>query len=194
MIDINISDLLMFQLPFLLILVICLRLFAKKNIAYIAFSSLFFIYSLYVLKFTLLPIPIRGYLEVVRNGTILQFNYEPLWLSETFLFPLKEQILNICLFAPLGYLSNYLFNLTLKKVVLLGLFVSVCIEFIQLLLSISMSYPYRVVDINDVIFNFTGTLIGYFVYRVFSRMYIASVNKLNVKIGPVGQFIYDRGK
>ncbi|GGG83726.1 hypothetical protein GCM10010918_46800 [Paenibacillus radicis (ex Gao et al. 2016)] len=57
-----------------------------------------------------------------------------------------------------------------------------------------MRYPYRVVDINDVIFNFTGTLIGYFVYRAFSRMYIASVNKLNVKLGPVGQFIYDRGK
>lgn len=44
---------------------------------------------------------------------------------------------------------------------MLGLGIGVVIEAVQGLLNLLLGYTYRTVDINDIIFNFTGALLGW---------------------------------
>ena len=61
----------------------------------------------------------------------------------------------------------------IKKILLLGLCFGLGIETIQYLETfLTKGFSYRIIDINDVIFNFTGTVIGFFVLYVFSRLFI----------------------
>lgn len=49
---------------------------------------------------------------------------------------------------------------------LAGLAFSVAIELAQLAVSVGLGYAYRVSDIDDVILNVAGVLLGYTAYRL----------------------------
>ncbi|MFI8684762.1 VanZ family protein [Rossellomorea sp. NPDC077527] len=72
---------------------------------------------------------------------------------------------NILLFMPFGFLAPFLWDKTksLKGIVLWGFVVSVTIECLQLLESLKGGWG-RVTDIDDVICNGIGAMLGYFVY------------------------------
>lgn len=73
---------------------------------------------------------------------------------------------NILLLMPLGFCAPILFHQfnSFLKVVLLGLFMSICIECIQFLELISGIVLWRSVDVDDVICNVMGAVLGYFIY------------------------------
>lgn len=52
-----------------------------------------------------------------------------------------------------------------KKTIIIGLSSSLMIELTQLLINIILTYNYRSVDIDDIILNTTGEIIGYFLYK-----------------------------
>ncbi|MBT2737980.1 VanZ family protein [Bacillus sp. ISL-7] len=78
---------------------------------------------------------------------------------------------NILLLMPLGFCAPILFNKfnSFKNVVLLGLFMSICIECIQFFELISGIVLWRSVDIDDVICNVIGAVLGYLIYTLLFR-------------------------
>lgn len=75
---------------------------------------------------------------------------------------------NILLLMPLGFFAPMLLDMymRLKNTLLLGLLVSLsieCLQFVELLLGIGMG---RVVDIDDVICNVLGTVLGFLIYKM----------------------------
>ena len=72
----------------------------------------------------------------------------------------KNTILNIILFIPLGIMLPFLWKgyKTFKTTLIFGFFMSLAIELLQIL-------TYRATDINDIIANTFGTVLGYFVFR-----------------------------
>lgn len=77
-------------------------------------------------------------------------------------------ILNIILFVPLGFLSPIISRTyeQSKKVILFGFSLSLIIEISQLFTL------YRATDINDLLTNSLGTLIGYLCYRTVMKLKI----------------------
>lgn len=76
---------------------------------------------------------------------------------------IKNTILNIILFIPLGFLvpaiwKNYR---SIKTMFFMGLSVSISIEILQI-------FTFRLTDVDDLITNTTGTIIGYYISKKFS--------------------------
>jgi len=72
---------------------------------------------------------------------------------------------NIIMFIPLGILLPWVYNKRFKQVLVFGALASVAIELIQYL-NMFAGY-YRYVDIDDVILNTLGAIIGYWIYKQF---------------------------
>jgi glycopeptide antibiotics resistance protein len=71
---------------------------------------------------------------------------------------------NILMFIPFGFTSYYL-KLEKKRVIFyLTLVVSIFIELIQLKIG-------RAFDVDDIILNLVGSIIGYFLYRLMDRIF-----------------------
>ena len=72
---------------------------------------------------------------------------------------------NIIMFIPFGFFTSYYLKLNKKRVIFyLTLVVSVVIELIQLKIG-------RAFDVDDIILNMAGSLIGYFLYRLMDRVF-----------------------
>lgn len=71
-----------------------------------------------------------------------------------------NNILNVLLFVPLGLLLPILARKyrAMKQTILFGFAVTALVEFLQI-------FTYRVTDINDIITNVGGTIIGYFIAK-----------------------------
>ncbi len=79
---------------------------------------------------------------------------------------------NIALTIPLGILLIFLTNYTLAKRIFVTVVLCVSIEIIQLLLIIMLHLPYRTFDINDIILNIFGGIIGVIIFYLCSLLYI----------------------
>ena len=77
----------------------------------------------------------------------------------------KNTILNIILFVPLGIMLPFLWKKynTLKATAVFGFMMSLSIELLQL-------FTYRATDINDLIANTLGAVLGYFLFRIISYL------------------------
>ncbi|MCD7872935.1 MAG: VanZ family protein [Clostridiales bacterium] len=80
---------------------------------------------------------------------------------------------NIALFVPFGFLFNTICKQSFWRPVLFGLFTSIAIEIIQIFVG-------RTCDIDDVIFNLFGTLIGVITYYLCK--FIWNFIKINMRI------------
>lgn len=70
---------------------------------------------------------------------------------------------NIGVFIPVGIIFAYLLDSDIKKTILHGSLISVFIEIVQIPLQ-------RTTDIDDVILNTTGTVIGCFIFLLLSHI------------------------
>ena len=76
---------------------------------------------------------------------------------------IKNFVGNILLYMPFGlFVTAYLNSNKIFPTILLTIISSVSIEFVQLLIG-------RVFDVDDIILNIIGALLGYFIYRLFDR-------------------------
>lgn len=73
---------------------------------------------------------------------------------------LKNTLLNVLLFVPLGMMLPFLWKRysTLADTVIFGVCMTLSIEFLQI-------FTYRATDVNDVIANTLGTVLGYYIFR-----------------------------
>jgi glycopeptide antibiotics resistance protein len=128
-----------------------------------------------VFAFTIVPTHLSGF----KNPRSYHINVIPLGYSFTcFLqdanqhphittFCLRNTLGNLALFVPLGILLPLVSNrfLSLKRVLLFALMLSVGVEAMQFLLRF-FGNP-RAVDIDDVILNAVGACLGFAIYKSF---------------------------
>ena len=137
----------------------------KKEKIYYVFSTIMFCYFMCIAKLKLFPIVMIGLPANIKESiNIIPFHNG---INRT-------DILNLIMTIPLGIGIPFITKINnIKKILLLGLCFGLGIETIQYLETfLTKGFSYRIIDINDVIFNFTGTVIGFFVLYVFSRLFI----------------------
>lgn len=85
----------------------------------------------------------------------------------------KNVLGNILLFLPYGFYLSYFIKLKKVKVIMgLSLFVSFIVEIIQYRIG-------RVFDVDDIILNIVGGILGYYIYRLID--YLLNKTKLSSK-------------
>ncbi|KZE14005.1 VanZ family protein [Priestia aryabhattai] len=126
-------------------------------------GAIIFILDLTILPEASLSIGVdQGGINIIPLATI-----KHVLLHDSIMEIVLNNIGNIILFMPFGFLLPFKFKWinSLPKTCLMGMFLSISIESIQLLL------PNRWTDIDDVILNTLGTGIGYSLLRVINKQY-----------------------
>ena len=126
-----------------------------------------------ILRFTLFPMSrIDGKIQPLifdkENIFPLNINLEVFVHINDFVDKSKmwmNVIGNILMFVPTGIILPIIFKRlnNIFKVTLSGAFLSLCIEILQL------PFPSRSSDIDDLILNTSGVIIGYIIYKLFKR-------------------------
>jgi glycopeptide antibiotics resistance protein len=134
---------------------------------------LFVLYTAFVLCLTLLPVPATR----VDNPNAMDINVVPVinTVKQSFdmfsrhntfkrLHVIENILGNFIMFIPLGIFLRLLFpKCSLKRTIVLAFICSVSIELIQL---IGRQFGnYRTVDIDDIILNTTGAILGFIIAR-----------------------------
>lgn len=172
-----------FFLPAVIITVIWL-IFKVANIIFInkrfdlkreIVNLLFFISVMAIIGLTLFPLEIATGSEYHSPNNFVPFaSINELINHFYFMVPLKNILGNIVLFVPLGFILSLKFKQinNLLSVVLIGIFSSTLIEFTQLLL------PNRAFDVDDIILNILGSMIGFLILKVSKVEKIAGFNSV----------------
>lgn len=135
-----------------------------------------------ILIFALYSIAVFSVVGVPTVGTFkVDFGFNLVPLIDIVNSPLeyiKNTILNIILFIPLGFLvpaiwKNYR---SINTMFIVGLALSVSIEILQI-------FTFRLTDIDDLITNTAGTVIGYYISKRFS--FKLADNKYLIRYEPV---------
>ncbi|MBI5978599.1 VanZ family protein [Clostridium perfringens] len=105
-----------------------------------------------------------SYAQLVPFTTIKEFIFE----APTYLIAIKNLVGNIIIFCPLGFLLP-LISMKLnswKKVILIIFLISFLIESIQLVTGLGFF------DVDDLILNTLGGIIGYWIYKLFKNFIV----------------------
>lgn len=146
-------------------LITMLKVAKKKTIEYLITFALLYIYILMVIKYTFFPIM---YSDTFRQTFVYrstQINLIPLLTLTS--DGVHESFLNVILFLPFGFLMSIFLKPKYKKVIVWSAVSSLGIELTQFLISYVTSVYFRVSDINDVLFNTVGVIIGVAMYLLF---------------------------
>lgn len=117
----------------------------------------------YVLVLLLIEYVLLIYCSTVffRNTGKLQYDFIPFWSYRDYFNGvnrrlLAENIMNMVVFVPVGMLTGVAFRgMTWKKVMVIGMWLSIGIEVLQFVLKRGFS------EVDDVMHNTIGCLIGY---------------------------------
>ena len=121
--------------------------------------------------------------NVWRNMNLLPFytlGYESL----------KTLVLNILLTIPFGFGLPFIARLRLRQVVFIGVIFSIILEALQLVVALISGFTFRIVDINDVLFNGIGVAVGYALFVVFVRVIHLALDTWDIKQNAFLQYIY----
>jgi len=93
----------------------------------------------------------------------------------------RSIIENIILTIPFSFGINFLVKIKTKYIFRLAFVVGFGFEFSQLVISLAFRSAFRTIDINDVILNGMGVLIGYALFRAFAWVTIKIVEYYKIK-------------
>ena len=150
------------------------------------FSMLLYFYFVCLTNYTIFPIDFLMASEFSQLVNFLNnINLIPIPFTNQLNIISKHIILNIIMSIPFGIIICLISKkrLTLKKTIFIGLFYGTAIEIIQLSIGICIKYLYRSIDINDIIFNTIGTIIGYLLFKyLISKIYLKLIENLDLDI------------
>jgi glycopeptide antibiotics resistance protein len=149
----------------------------KKSLVYLIFFTIFYIYIIKVLDYTLFQfqslILLKYFMpNLILNGQDAGQNLNLLPLLSLNLSDLKTSLLNILLFIPFGFGLPFIKNIRMKNIVMIGALFSITIELLQLLTGLIANVTFRVADINDLIFNSIGVVIGYILFKLITQFWL----------------------
>lgn len=101
---------------------------------------------------------------VVGFPSVTSLSFDPTFEVIPFISMIEDAkncVLNVILFVPLGVLLPLLWNRfnSLARTALFGIGVSLTVELVQL-------FTFRTTDIDDLITNTAGAIIGFFIYKL----------------------------
>ncbi len=140
-----------------------------------AWFIFFYAYFLCVIALTLFPMPSninKNYEMRIDNRRpfttiVYMLDYYP-----TF-YLIKNVIGNILMFVPFGYIYTYISKRKVKfiNVSMYCTMFSIFIESMQFLLCFILKVNYRVIDVDDIILNTIGGMLGYLLFKVENKVY-----------------------
>nr|AIA13106.1 VanZ like family [uncultured bacterium] len=174
-----------------------LRLKKKKSLVYLLFFTIFYVYIIKVLDYTLFQFQSLVLLKYFMPNLILRGQTAEQSMN---LIPfitltpqdIKTSLLNILLLLPFGFGLPFITNFRIKKIVGIGALFSIVIELLQLLTGFMANITFRITDINDVIFNTVGVAVGYILFIGFVRSYRHISHKWKLLANPILQYIAER--
>ncbi|MDO5292660.1 MAG: VanZ family protein [bacterium] len=143
-----------------------------KNIKYRYWLlAIFMFYILYVIKLTFLPMYINldgTFSELAslgnENNVYLQLmpfkSIRGLWNGAYWFVQIAGNIVLLLPFPMFIEVFHYDKNIKCRKLILIGVFSSLIIEITQFIFNSIVKYPNRVTDIDDLILNSIGIVIG----------------------------------
>lgn len=176
-----------------------LRSRRHKSGTYLLFFTLFYIYIVKILDYTLFEFQSLLLIKLfvpnlmLRGETAVQsLNLIPLLtLTDK---DVKTSFLNVLLMLPFGFGLPFITNFNMKRVVVVGALFSLFIELMQFLTGLLEHMTFRVADVNDVIFNVVGVMVGYvsFIWfmHLFRRLFPVGAKSAN----PIVQHITKRSQ
>ena len=202
-IDIN---LLGFILLYFIIFIPYLFISKKKRNSWVDYhvvlTSLFIFYVMSVAYFVFLPIDIigegdrifqsnhlvgRDYLTImeVLNINLIPFRSIVSTIrttpSELWLFILRGVGGNFLLLLPLPiFLCLYVTDrISIKKIFFISISTTILIEISQLAINFMTRWPNRIVDIDDVILNTMGAIVGYLIFVRYGNFFNSLLSKIS---------------
>ena len=158
--------------PLLLLALVILRR-RGRGWPYLTCLAIFYIYLMAVAARTLFPITINPEMAAaLREEGVTYFNRAnliPFWFGP---YATAESISlamgqNTLLTLPFGFGINFIARTQKWHFIWLPVLAGLSIEGLQLVISMLLGYPYRVLDVNDLIANAAGALLGYALFRLF---------------------------
>jgi len=162
-----------------------LRLKKKQSFVSLLFFAIFSIYLYKVLDYTLFQFQslllLKYFMpDLMLNGQAESMNLIPLATLTS--ADVKTSLLNIVLMIPFGFGLPFVASFRMKKAAMIGALFSVGIELLQFVTGLMAKTTFRIADVNDVIFNTLGVVIGYILFigfmhicrRLFSNQTIAA--------------------
>ena len=141
----------------------------------VAMRALLVLYLGWVAGATLFPLPVRPVVaELEAAGTGVAVQIVPLASIRDVLLHgsrfTQAWLLggNVLTLAPLGFLLPFAAPrlATWRRMAVVALLFPLGIEALQLAVSVVLGYSYRVTEVDDVLLNFAGVVLGYAVYVV----------------------------
>lgn len=174
-----------------------LRMKKQKSLPYLFFFTIFFIYLFKVLDYTLFQFQslllLKHFLpNLILNGQEAGKTINLIPLITLSAQDLKTSLLNILLFLPFGFGLPFITSFRMKNVVLIGALFSMAIELLQLTTGLLAKNTFRIADINDVIFNTIGVVVGYMLFVWFVQMYRRGFHHKKTSAHPVLRYIAER--
>lgn len=168
----------------------------QYSLPYLSCCFLFGVYLLFVAKVTLFPIPLSGeMIDVLRAQMPFMsgVNLIPMHLGAftDMAEAWRGLLLNIVLTLPFGFGINFIVQNRVRNILLLAIMVGATIEGLQLAISLVLGFPYRTLDVNDLLCNAAGVLIGYGIFRVFAWLYVVLTQRFGVAYRGFTAYIYN---
>lgn len=167
----------------------------KRNASYLFFFSLFWVYAMYGIDKVFFPLEISGTMvDEMRKVSILShINIIPFYYGNygITISGLISSFFNCLLTMPLGFGLSFITNVKMKNFLVISVLVGLGIEFVQFAISLALRYPYRVIDINDTIFNAIGVLIGYSLFRLSAWLYLLVTRRLQLEHTGLSLYIFN---
>lgn len=176
--------------PIFLFLIIFIILFfylykrKNKTLAYLLFWSIFYFYLINVIRLTQFPLFI---LEYPFEYNFLDYiNFIP---NNPFGNNLYTSVLNVILAIPFGFGLPFLIKMNWKKIALSTMLFSLLLELLQLTAHLILPGHNRMVDINDLIYNTLGGIIGYALYKLFAKIFKIIISKYDIEMNSVLAYV-----
>ena len=174
------NDLLGVILGILLFLIAYLFYYRKKQYSFyqLLLLILSYIYITMVIGVTMTPIPLNmtelKYMQNLYSG----FDYYNLDLLRDIVYMGDQFLLNIVLFVPFGILFPLRRNkINYKSVLLASFLFSLGIELSQLGISVLLQTPAWFFDVDDILANVLGGMLGCFIVKMLIEPVVSSVMK-----------------
>ena len=168
---------------------VCLALIIKKRYnkpnVYFSFYSIFCVYAAVLISKTLFPIMVLEATQDLQQNVYSNMNLIPF---KNFLA--KTNVMNIVMTMPLGFGLPFIAKVrSIKPILITAILCGFVIELIQFMTAIIIGFSFRSIDINDVLCNFVGVIIGYYLLMMMGRILVNVFRDL-IKKGKVFDYIY----
>jgi glycopeptide antibiotics resistance protein len=180
-----------------ILVILLILLWQKHSRAYLFCFSIFWLYMLLVISVIIFPMSLPDTTEmrspvssILSHVNLVPFNFGNLFDNHPIVI-FHEIVGNILLTMPFGFGIPFLVCIKPKNMLWLAIGAGLAAETAQLGFNLLVGGNYRSVDINDVLLNATGAMLGFTLFLGFAWLYVAISNRIKIKHSGFFAYGYD---